>query len=159
MFNPDKFQWRPFSVNENIPEYVIAWLLDNQSLTAKLRNKYDDFCVNVLSQQENNPYQCELKLLDINKKNTIIVREVELIGDSQAVVFARSVIPKTPDTEDILSIGSKPLGEILFNDKLIIKFSFRILVSIRSGLSLSRSNCILDCNSLYFSCIWNENAN
>jgi chorismate--pyruvate lyase len=47
MFNPDKFQWRPFSVNENIPEYVIAWLLDNQSLTAKLRNKYDDFCVNV----------------------------------------------------------------------------------------------------------------
>jgi chorismate--pyruvate lyase len=117
MFNPDKFQWRPFSVNENIPEHVLVWLLDSQSLTVKLRNKYDDFCVNVLSQQENNPYQCELKLLDINKKNTIIVREVELIGDSQAVVFARSVIPKTPDTEDILSIGSKPLGEILFNDK------------------------------------------
>ena len=119
MFNPDKFQWRPFSVNENIPEYVIAWLLDNQSLTAKLRNKYDDFCVNVLSQQENNPYECELKLLDINKKNAIIVREVELIGDSQAVVFARSVIPKTSDTEDILAIGSKPLGEILFNDQTI----------------------------------------
>ena len=119
MFNPDKFQWRPFSVNENIPEHVIVWLLDNQSLTAKLRNKYDDFCVNVLSQHENNPYQCELKLLNINKKNTIIVREVELIGNSQAVVFARSVIPKTPDTEDILTIGSKPLGEILFNDETI----------------------------------------
>ena len=119
MFNPDKFQWRPFSVNENIPEHVIVWLLDNKSLTAKLRNKYDDFCVNVLSQQENNPYKCELKLLDINKKNAIIVREVELIGDSQAVVFARSVIPKTSDTEDILAIGSKPLGEILFNDQTI----------------------------------------
>ena len=31
-------------------------------------------------------------------------------------VFARSVIPHTDDTNIILKIGSKPLGEILFND-------------------------------------------
>lgn len=78
MFNPDKFQWRPFSVNENIPEHVIVWLLDSQSLTVKLRNKYDDFCVNVLSQQENNPYQCELKLLDINKKTQSLSERLNL---------------------------------------------------------------------------------
>ncbi len=119
MFNPDKFQWRPFSVSGDIPEHVIAWLLDGRSLSAKLRNKYVDFRVNVLSQQENNPYQCELELIDIDIKHTTIVREVELIGGNRPVVFARSVIPKTPDTEKILAIGSKPLGEILFDDQSI----------------------------------------
>ena len=121
MFNPDKFQWRPFSVNEDIPEHVLAWLLDNQSLTAKLRSKYSDFCVNIVSQEENKPYECELNLLDSNKIQTFIVREVELIGCGQPVVFARSVIPKNTDTDNILAIGSKPLGEILFNDPTIAR--------------------------------------
>ena len=102
MFNPNKFQWRLFSVNEDIPEYVLAWLLDNKSLTAKLRNKYSDFCVNIISQEENNPYKCELNLLNNNKIQTFIVREVELIGYGQPVVFARSVIPKNTDTDNIL---------------------------------------------------------
>jgi chorismate--pyruvate lyase len=38
------------------------------------------------------------------------------MGNNQAVVFARSVIPIKSDTEKILSIGSKPLGELLFDD-------------------------------------------
>ena len=121
MFNPNKFQWRLFSDNDDIPEHVLDWLLDNQSLTAKLRNKYSDFCVNITSQEENKPYECELNLLDINKVQTFIVREVELIGYGQPVVFARSVIPKNTDTDTILAIGSKPLGEILFNDPTIAR--------------------------------------
>ena len=121
MFNPNKFQWRLFSVNEDIPEHVLAWLLDNQSLTSKLRKKYSDFCVNIISQEENRPYECELNLLDNNKIQTFIVREVELIGYGQPVVFARSVIPKNTDTNNILAIGSKPLGEILFNDPTIAR--------------------------------------
>jgi len=36
-------------------------------------------------------------------------------------VFARSVIPKNTDTDNILAIGSKPLGEILFNDPTIAR--------------------------------------
>jgi len=121
MFNPNKFQWRLFSANENIPEHVLAWLLDNKSLTSKLRNKYSDFCVNIISQEENKPYECELNLLNSNKIQTFIVREVELIGFGQPVVFARSVIPKNTDTDNILAIGSKPLGEILFNDPKIVR--------------------------------------
>jgi len=35
------------------------------------------------------------------------------------MVFARSVIPITNDTQEILNIGSKPLGEVLFNDPSI----------------------------------------
>ena len=52
MFNPDKFQWRIFNPQEGVPEHVCNWLLDGQSLTAKLRDKYEDFKVNVLSQEQ-----------------------------------------------------------------------------------------------------------
>tara|TARA_B110000263_G_C15118842_1_gene423361 strand:+ start:195 stop:671 length:477 start_codon:yes stop_codon:yes gene_type:complete len=119
MFNPDKFNWRVFNPEEGIPKHVIDWLLDNQSLTAKLRVKYPDFSVKVVSQNENTPYDCELKLLSAIKNQLFIVREVELIGSQKPVVFARSLIPLTEDTRAILQIGSKPLGELLFNDPLI----------------------------------------
>ncbi|MDB4128267.1 chorismate lyase [Hyphomicrobiales bacterium] len=116
MFNPDKFQWRIFNPQEGVPEYVCNWLLDGQSLTAKLRDKYKDFKVNVMSQEQDNPYDCELKLLESTSNQTFIVREVELIGSQVPVVIARSLIPLTQDTNEILKIGAKPLGEILFND-------------------------------------------
>ena len=60
-------------------------------------------------------------MLGSNQIQTFIVREVELIGYGQPVVFARSVIPKNTDTDNILTIGSKPLGEILFNDPTIAR--------------------------------------
>jgi chorismate--pyruvate lyase len=116
MFNPDKFQWRIFNPQEGVPEHVCNWLLDGQSLTAKLRDKYQDFEVNVLSQEQDTPYDCELKLLGDTDSKTFIVREVELIGSQKPVVIARSLIPLTADTNEILKIGAKPLGEILFND-------------------------------------------
>ena len=116
MFNPDKFQWRIFNPQEGAPEHVCNWLLDGQSLTAKLRDKYKDFKVNVLSQEQDNPYDCELKLLEAHSNQTFIVREVELIGSQIPVVIARSLIPLSEDTNEILKIGAKPLGEILFND-------------------------------------------
>ena len=116
MFNPEKFKWRVFDPKEQIPEYVSKWLLDSQSLTYKLKDKYSDFKVNVLSQEQNSPYECELKLLGSSTNLNIIVREVELLGSQKPVVNARSLIPLTDDTRDILKIGSRPLGEILFND-------------------------------------------
>ena len=116
MFNPDKFQWRIFNPQEGVPGHVCNWLLDGQSLTAKLRDKYKDFKVNVISQEQDNPYDCELKLLEATSNQTFIVREVELIGSQIPVVIARSLIPLTQDTNEILKIGAKPLGEILFND-------------------------------------------
>ena len=116
MFNPNKFNWRIYNPKEEIPDHICQWLLDNQSLTAKLRDKYIDFKVSILYQQENKPYDCELKLLESIDHKAIFVREVELIGSKNPVVFARSVIPQTQDTNAILKIGSRPLGEILFND-------------------------------------------
>jgi chorismate--pyruvate lyase len=116
MFNPEKFNWRVFDPKEQIPAFVSIWLLDSKSLTQKLKDKYADFEVNVILQEQNSPFECELELVGSSKNQTIIVREVELLGHKEPVVNARSLIPLTEDTEDILTIGSRPLGEILFND-------------------------------------------
>jgi len=148
MFNPDKFKWRVFDPKENIPEHVSRWLLDNQSLTHKLKEKYNDFRVNVLSQEQNSPYECELKLLGSKTNLKIIVREVELIGSETPVVNARSLIPLTDDTKDILKIGSRPLGEILFNDPEIKRGhlevgSFNNSWARRSTFTISKTNLLV----------------
>ena len=148
MFDPNKFNWRIFNPDEAIPEYVCQWLLDSQSLTAKLRDKYIDFKVNVLSQQKNKPFDCELKLLGSVSHKAIFVREVELIGSNTPVVFARSVIPHTDDTNIILKIGSKPLGEILFNDPNIKRGQLEVgefnnLWARRSTFSIGITNLLV----------------
>ena len=148
MFNPEKFKWRVFDPKEQIPEYVSKWLLDSQSLTYKLKDKYSDFKVNVLSQEQNKPYECELKLLGEATNLTIIVREVELLGSQKPVVNARSLIPLTDDTIDILKIGSRPLGEILFNDPEIKRGhlevgSFNNSWARRSTFTISKTNLLV----------------
>ena len=148
MFNPDKFEWRVFDPEEKIPEHVSRWLLDGQSLTYKLKEKYNDFRVNVLSQEQNSPYERELKLLGSLTNLAIIVREVELLGSQRPVVNARSLIPLTNDTIDILKIGSRPLGEILFNDPEIKRGhlevgSFNNSWARRSTFTIGKTNLLV----------------
>ena len=80
--------------------------------------------MNVLLQTQLEPHENETTLLGF--KGDSIIREVALLGDDQIMVFARSVIPITNDTKDLLMIGSKPLGEVLFNDSAIIRGPLQI---------------------------------
>ena len=114
MINTQDLTWENLTNTSNVPESVLGWLDDEQSLTAKLKQKFDDFSVNVLSQIQTTPHNNENEMLDFEGQS--VIREVQLLGNHQVVVFARSVIPVTDDTQAILKIGSKPLGEILFND-------------------------------------------
>jgi chorismate--pyruvate lyase len=114
MINTQDLTWENLTNTSNVPESVLGWLDDEQSLTAKLKQKFDDFSVNVLSQIQTTPHNNENEMLDFEGQS--VIREVQLLGNHQVVVFARSVIPVTGDTQAILRIGSKPLGEILFND-------------------------------------------
>ena len=148
MFNPDKFNWRIFDPSEQIPSSVSIWLLDSTSLTHKLKEKYEDFEVNVISQIESVPYKCENQLLNSPEKKEIIVREVELIGNQKPVVNARSLIPMTEDTIDILKIGSRPLGEILFDDPKIERGhlevgSFQNSWARRSTFTIGKTNLLV----------------
>ncbi|WP_246072461.1 chorismate--pyruvate lyase family protein [Catenovulum sediminis] len=108
----DSANWQP---KIDAPEIVLDWLLDPASLTAKLKSMYCNFSVQVLG-------QCWLT--DHNKiSNSVfscseyLVREVLLICNQQAMVYAHTCIPKTSLTQENLfltELGTQPLGEALF---------------------------------------------
>ncbi len=114
MFNTKNLIWTNLNQIKNIPDHILTWLDDYQSLTAKLKQKFNRFSINILSQKESIPHADEIELL--NWHNQFVVREVELLGNDQVIVFARSIIPITNNTQSLLKIGSHPLGEMLFND-------------------------------------------
>ncbi len=114
MINTQHLTWVDLTSANDVPRAVLCWLDDAHSLTAKLKQKFDDFTVDVRSQTQTTPHQNESEVLNFAGQS--VVREVALLGGGQAVVFARSVIPITDDTKELLSIGAKPLGEVLFNN-------------------------------------------
>lgn len=91
---------------------IADWLLDEGSLTAKLKQQYPDFKVELLSQIQATPYDNEIELLSDNEIYTI--REVILWGNNTKQVYARSVIPKVQSLNFLRALGNKPLGEVLF---------------------------------------------
>ncbi len=127
MIDTSKLVWQDLSLIKTAPKNVQRWLDDKTSLTAKLKQQFKDFSVNVLSQQQAQPHIHETDLIGVNAQ--CVIREVALLGNHKTVVFARSVIPLTSDTEEILSIGSKPLGEVLFNDDRIQRNMMQITQS------------------------------
>ena len=124
MINTQDLIWQSLEQAHDVPDTIMHWLDDDQSLTAKLKRKFGDFAVNVLLQTQLEPHENETTLLSF--KGDSIIREVELLGNDQVMVFARSVIPITNDTKNLLMIGSKPLGEVLFNDPTITRGPLQI---------------------------------
>lgn len=116
--------WQDLTLCKKAPAVVQLWLDDSTSLTAKLKQQFPDFSVRVLSQQQGTPHAHEVSVIHTSK--ACAVREVELLGKGEAVVFARSVIPLSDDTKEILKIGSKPLGEVLFNNPNIKRGTMQI---------------------------------
>ena len=124
MINTQDLIWQNLDQAHDVSETVMHWLDDDQSLTAKLKNKFDDFSVNVVSQTQLEPHKNESDVLGFTGSS--VIREVELLGNAQVMVLARSIIPITNDTKDLLMIGSKPLGEVLFNDSRITRGPLQI---------------------------------
>lgn len=124
MINTESLIWQSLYTFDEAPKSVQLWLNDEHSLTAKLKSMFADFSVTVLSQQQIKPHAHEAEIMQTDE--LCVVREVELMGDGQVVVFARSVIPVTPDTKQILEIGAKPLGEVLFNQANIQRSPMQI---------------------------------
>ena len=98
MFDIYQINWH--SNLTDIPENLENWLFDDMSLTAKLKQKYSNFAVEVISESQIN--------------NGFIKREVKLCDGKIPVVYAISIIPQ--NAIELINLGNKPLGEILFND-------------------------------------------
>jgi len=94
------------------------WLLDEGSLTARLKNHCDHFQVRVIGEQQQPCSAAEACDL-IKVGEPILVREVLLYCDNVPQVFARSLLPLaslTGEEQILANLGEQPLGQVLFNN-------------------------------------------
>ena len=66
------------------------------------------------------------------------VREVLLWGDNQPWVFARSIIPQRLCEGDFVNLNTKPLGQLIFNDKRFKRMPFQVTKVCPSKAFLSQ---------------------
>ena len=94
-----------------------SWLVDNGSLTARLRARYADFSVQPVLLKNAKAFTDELVPLGLKSNQHALIREVLLMGNHQPVVFAHSVLPHASlrgDWRSLGRLGNKPLGAALF---------------------------------------------
>lgn len=101
-----------------LPENLKSWLLDPNSLTARLKSHCHQFRVELLGQRIEICQKNEaVDLIPVGDK--ILVREVLLFCDEKPQVFARSLLPLSSLTgaEQVLAnLGTQSLGQVLFNN-------------------------------------------
>ena len=93
------------------------WLIDNGSLTARLKMRYADFAVRPVLLKNAKAFADESALLGLKCNQHALIREVLLMGGNQPVVFAHSVLPRTSlrgAWNGLGRLGNKPLGATLF---------------------------------------------
>jgi chorismate lyase len=93
------------------------WLIDNGSLTARLRARYADFAVRPVLLKNAKAFNDESALLGLKTNQHALIREVLLMGNNQPVVFAHSVLPRSSlrgAWNGLGRLGNKPLGATLF---------------------------------------------
>jgi len=109
--------WQAASA-ETLPRNTLLqrWLLDPDSLTAKLKRHCQTFAVEVLGQRSGLLRPDEIVWLGEDAPATI--REVILCCDGKPWVFARSVFPQSALDAQALQLGqlgNRPLGAHLFS--------------------------------------------
>ena len=101
-----------------LPEYLLSWLLDPNSLTARLKEHCQQFRVELLGQQVE-PCQANEAFAGITAGEKVLVREVLLYCAEKPQVFARSLLPLSSLTgaeQALANLGTQSLGQVLFNN-------------------------------------------
>ncbi len=112
-----------------IPQAISQWLLDSNSLTARIKhhcqkNKLGDFSVHVLLQEQAPVSEDEAVRLQLAMNEPALIREVLLYCGALPVVFARTIIPLTSlsgSQQQLANLGNKPLGEFLFSQPDLVR--------------------------------------
>jgi chorismate--pyruvate lyase len=101
-----------------LPEHLQSWLLDPNSLTARLKTHCHQFRVELLGQKIE-CCQADEAVAAIPVGEKVLVREVLLYCDDKPQVFARSLLPMSSLTgteKALANLGSQSLGQVLFNN-------------------------------------------
>jgi len=107
----------------NIPAATLspdlaAWLGDRGSMTQRLKENAKHVNVHVLQHEWQSVDESDATFLNIPSQSQAIIREVILYGDEQPLIYAVSIFPESivKETEkQLLELGDKPLGEVLFS--------------------------------------------
>ena len=108
---------KPFSSHALKP-----WLINSNSLTKRLQKRYKLFVVKPIFIKFAKPFQEESFLLCSPTYKQSLIREVLLMGNNNAVVFAHSVLPRASLRglwNGLSRIGNQSLGETLFANPTI----------------------------------------
>lgn len=114
-----------------VPRAFHHWIADQSSLTQRLiALSSDQFKVRLLNQGVEPMQVSEALALGDRIGAMAIVREVELLCEGQACVYARSVIPLKSlkgKQRRLASLGTQPLGAFLFADPKLKRAAVDVL--------------------------------
>lgn len=98
-----------------------GWLLEQESLTRRLQQACNgNFQVHLRDQRWNSPMDDEACLLSLRPDEQALIRQVYLLCNERPWVYARTIIPAMTlkgSRQRLASLGSRPLGDILFGDR------------------------------------------
>jgi len=122
IFPVDPWLTRP--PRATVPPALRPWLVDPQSLTARIRARCQRFAVEVLDQRLACPQADEAAALGLPVGERAWLREVLLHADGVPVVYARSLLARGRlggASRLFHGIGTRPLGAALFSDPRIAR--------------------------------------
>ncbi|BBP42408.1 chorismate--pyruvate lyase family protein [Thiosulfativibrio zosterae] len=143
--------WKPAKLWGRHRPHLSAqdWVLNTQSLTAKIRQFCPQMKVEVLFEGQALPLPSESAQLHCRTGETVWVRCVLLTCDTTPIIYARTVIPQMQSGNPwfaIKRLGNQPLGEVLFKSKKIHRTAFswlksnQVLCPSKCGTLLGREN-------------------
>ncbi|MCC5827138.1 chorismate lyase [Alkalimonas sp.] len=105
--------WQTPAALRLLPEQC-SWLLETDSLTARLKSRCQQFRLQMLTEQFH-PLP-EALHAQLTGAEDALLREVLLYCDEQAMIYAQSWLPASTLTaiEPLARLGSQPLGEFIF---------------------------------------------
>lgn len=131
----------------SLPENLQSWLLDPNSLTARLTSHCQHFRVELLGQRVESCQESEaVPLIAIGEQ--VLVREVLLFCDEKPQVFARSLLPLSSLTgaEQVLAnLGTQSLGQVLFNNPSLERQTIEV-AAFDASSSVAKLACDLQLN-------------
>ena len=98
------------------------WLQDRGSLTRRIQDRCDQFCVKRVFQSLSRVYGDELDVMGLRANELAMVREVYLYCGDTPVVFAHSVVAHKNlrgAWRGLSGLGNKSLGTVLFTNPRI----------------------------------------
>lgn len=105
-----------------LPRPLRRWLCDRGSLTRRLKARCTHFRVAPRFAGLGRVHRDETAVLHVQRPHHAYIRDVLLLCDGKAVVFAHSVLPRASlrgPWNGVARLGSRPLGEALFNNPRI----------------------------------------